>query len=887
VWVAVLGELEVRGPGGERVEVGGAMLRTLLARLAVDAGRIVTTDRLIADLWPESAPAEPGAALQSLVARLRRAIGREAIDSHPTGYRLNAEVDTRQFERAIADGQPREALELWRGSPLADVSDAEFARAPIARLEELRATAVEARIDADIAARQDVIAEVEELAAAQPLREGLHARLMRALTAKGRQADALAVYDRVRKLLADQLGVDPGTELQEAHLQALRTTSARSNLPARLTSFVGRALELEQVTRALAGARLVTLTGTGGAGKTRLAIEAAERLLAVFPDGVWLVDLTSTADVVAATRAALSTADHPRDYLATRNSLLVLDNCEHVIDAAADFAADLLARCPRLTILATSREPLSITGETLRPLRPLPDSQAVALFTDRARAVSPGFRADDSIVDICTALDGLPLAIELAAARLRSLTPAQLVERLGDRIGLLDKGTRAAPQRHRTLRAVIDWSWELLDDNERTLLSRLSVFAGGTTLAAIEHVTEGTLDQLASLVDKSLVVATDERYRLLETIREYAASKLDGDETRQRHAAHYTELVERAEPLLRGPEQAAWLARLAAERANLDLAMSPRMFTARLWLWLLLAQLPDALRWAETVDTDEARLLRVPTEELLDRLALADGPATLALVVVRSGANTDRLGGIAARLGASDDPWRQAAGELLHGYVASEISDGSVPKAERHFAQAATAFRTLGDQIGLTYALTFLSIAQASRGANEAALASVSEALAIGAHVPTLLHVQSAQLQARIGDIEGARRVLERAEHSAPADDPVSLARIRNALAELARLDGQLPQAITWHLAAIDGDHAAAPAQFLALLRMNYALTLTAMGEREEAGRQHEIAVEFVMQTKDAPARAVILEAQAAWFEEGGDGKKAAELRGRAADLRG
>ncbi|GAA3437431.1 BTAD domain-containing putative transcriptional regulator [Kutzneria kofuensis] len=890
VWVGVLGELEVRGPDGERVEVGGPMVRTLLVRLAVDAGRIVTTDRLIADLWPESAPAEPGAALQSLVARLRRAIGRATIGSHPTGYRLEVppvEVDLRQFERAIAEGRPREALELWRGCPLADVGDAEFARAPIARLEELRATAVEARIDADIAARRDVIAEVEELAAAQPLREGLHARLMRALTAKGRQADALAVYDRVRKLLAEQLGVDPGPELREAHLQALRTTSTRSNLPARLTSFVGRDLELEQVTRALAAARLVTLTGTGGAGKTRLAIEAAERLLTEFPDGVWLIDLAPTTDVAAAIREALNTADHPRDYLATRNSLLVLDNCEHVIDAAADFAAGLLARCPRLKILATSREPLSITGETLCPLRPLADNQAVTLFTDRARAVSPDFRPDESTVDICRALDGLPLAIELAAARTRSLTPAQLVERLGDRIGLLDKGTRAAPQRHRTLRAVIDWSWDLLDDAERTLLSRLSVFAGGATLEAIERVTDGTLDQLTSLVDKSLVVATEERYRLLETIREYAASKLDGDETRQRHTEYYTELVERAEPLLRGPEQATWLARLTAERANLDLAMSPRMFTARLWLWLLLAQLQDPLRWAETIDTDEARLLRAPTEEMLDRLALEDGPATLALVVVRSGDNTARLSGIAKRLGESVDPWRRAAGELLHGYVASEISDGRVATAEHHFTRAATAFRELGDQVGLSYALMFLSISLASRGENEAALKSVSEALALGVHMPTLLQVQSAQLQARTGDIAGARRLLERAERSAPEDDPVSLTRIRNALAELARLGGRLDEALEWHQAALAVDHPDAPNQFLAHARTNYALTLAALGDREEAGRQHEIAVELAMRTKDAPARALVLEAQADWYESGGDQEQAAALRARAAELRG
>jgi len=226
---------------------------------------------------------------------------------------------------------------------------------------------------------------------------------------------------------------------------------------------------------------------------------------------------------------------------------------------------------------------------------------------------------------------------------------------------------------------VIDWSWDLLDEAERTLLGRLSVFAGGATLEAIEQVTEGTLDQLTSLVDKSLVVATEERYRLLETIREYASSKLDGDQTQRRHASYYTDLVERAEPLLRGPEQATWLTRLTAERANLDLAMSPRMFTARLWLWLILAQLQDPLHWAETIDTDEARMLRQPTEELLDRLALEDGPATLALVVVRSGNNSTRIGDIAARLSESADPWRRAAGELLHGYVASSSATAASP----------------------------------------------------------------------------------------------------------------------------------------------------------------------------------------------------------------
>ncbi|MFB9840534.1 ATP-binding protein, partial [Actinoallomurus acaciae] len=274
--------------------------------------------------------------------------------------------------------------------------------------------------------------------------------------------------------------------------------------------------------------------------------------------------------------------------LAGHDLLLVLDNCEHVVDAAARLAEHLLAAAPGVTILATSREPLAIAGETLVPLAPLgldgPAAPAVALFTDRARAVRPGFVANDAVAGVCRELDGIPLAIELAAARLRSLTLGQLTERIGDRFGLLERGSRTSLPRHRTLRAVVDWSWDLLDDAERAVLRRLSVFPGGATVEAVTEVCapEGDpVDLLAGLVDKSLLIMaeTDQgvRYRMLETVREYAGERLDRSEeagrVREAHAAYFLALAETAEPRLRGPAQLAWLARLDAEQGNLDAAL--------------------------------------------------------------------------------------------------------------------------------------------------------------------------------------------------------------------------------------------------------------------------------------------------------------------------
>ncbi len=402
--------------------------------------------------------------------------------------------------------------------------------------------------------------------------------------------------------------------------QASATVSAprpRGNLRARLTSFVGRDSDLDALRADLATTRLVTLLGPGGAGKTRLSQEAAEGAGDPARDGAWLAELAPVDDPDAVPEAVLTAlgaretvlygagAEEMRAVTATdrqataverlvehcgrRRMLIVLDNCEHVVDAAARLAEELLARCPNLTVLATSREPLGVPGELLRPVEPLPEPAALRLLADRGAAARPGFRPDadeetaDACAEICRRLDGLPLAIELAAARLRMLTPRQIADRLDDRFRLLTSGSRTVLPRQQTLRAVVDWSWDLLDEEERDVLRRLSVFAGGCDLAAAEAVCgPAALEALGSLVDKSLVVAapsgSDEmRYRLLETVAEYAGERLDetgGRPAAERaHLTYYRELARTTDPLLRGPRQLAAIERLEREYENLRTAL--------------------------------------------------------------------------------------------------------------------------------------------------------------------------------------------------------------------------------------------------------------------------------------------------------------------------
>ncbi|MGV9596055.1 BTAD domain-containing putative transcriptional regulator [Streptosporangium sandarakinum] len=572
------------------------------------------------------------------------------VTRHPAGYRLAVPpeaVDAHRFERLARQGRAAlvsgeheraeellgEALGLWRGPALADVLNAPFAAAAAARLEEARIAVAEDHAEArlalgrrrePIADLRTLVTDLRELVTAHPLRERPRGQLMRALYACGRQAEALAVYEDVRTRLADELGADPSPELSAIHLSVLRSalpvpgpdvppagdgTTARAGVPAQLTPLVGRADELARIRGLLTRARLVTLTGPGGTGKTRLAVEAA----AHGHDDVCFVELAPLTDGAAVPHAVLGALGlHESGMLPTpggavpdpvarmvaalaeRRTLLVLDNCEHVVEAAAALAAALLGGCPGLRILATSREPLGITGETLCPVPPLalppPETPAaealgfpaVRLFAERAAAVRPGYAVEseaDAVLRVCRTLDGLPLAIELAAARLRSLTAAEVAARLDDRFRLLSRGSRTAQPRHRTLRAAVEWSWDLLGEDERTMAGRLTVFAGGATLEAVERVTglPDAIDLLAGLVDKSLVEVVGDRYRMLDTIRAFCAERLaeagEEEALRRAHGEYFLGLAESAGPHLRDAGQLEWLRRLDREYEDLRAAM--------------------------------------------------------------------------------------------------------------------------------------------------------------------------------------------------------------------------------------------------------------------------------------------------------------------------
>lgn len=653
----ILGTTQAHRDDGTAVPLAGTRLRAVLAALALRPGRVRTTEALIDEVWEGEPPADATGALQALVARLRRAIGHGAVLSADGGYRLDAApdaVDLFRFERlvedggrALADGDAAKAagaldgaLGLWRGPVLADLPD----RVSVAsRYDALRLDARRLRITAEIALgrAEQVLPEIVELAAAHPLNEPVQALRLRALREAGRTADALVAYEHVRRELADTLGADPGPELRALHAELLvQATPApapaplpavaplppqrRGNARARLTSFVGRESDLTALASDLSTARLVTITGPGGTGKTRLSQEAGDAVAGHWPDGVWFAELAPVEDprtvavaVVnalglretllhpgSATEAALAAeakgavAKDPllqlTEYCADRRLLLVLDNCEHVIGAAAELTERLLADCPDLVVLATSREPLGVPGELIRPLDPLPEPPALRLLADRGAAARPGFTPDDdpeACAELCRRLDGLPLAIELAAARLRMMAPRQLVDRLDDRFRILTAGSRTVLPRQQTLRAVVDWSWDLLTEAERTVLRRFAVFAGGWDLAAAEAVCggggDGSVDPrdvahvLASLVDKSLVVADlsedGARYRTLETIGEYAAERLEEAGEREtvgrRHTSYFREYVRTADPALRGARQLLWLERLEREHENLRAAI--------------------------------------------------------------------------------------------------------------------------------------------------------------------------------------------------------------------------------------------------------------------------------------------------------------------------
>ena len=685
----LFGEFEVVR-GGVAIPVRGAKQRALLALLALNRGNPVSADRLIDQLWGEGQTTKTANALQAQIAQLRRTLGASAVVTSESGYALDisaADLDAARFEALIAEGRRLsaegavarastvlgDALRLRRGEPLSEFAYAGFADAERAHLNELAVVAIEYRVEADLELghHNELVGELEALCRDHPLRERLWELLMLALYRAGRQAEALRAYTEIRDRLVDELGVDPGSGLRELETRVLdhdpslvgeqppaprapARPSVPGNLPEPLGRFLGRDAELEQVGEAIATSRLVTLIGPGGVGKTRLALAAAAGLQEQHPGGIWLIELAGVTDPagvapaaagsLGAVRPALgdaqpsgSTAELIARHLAGRSLFVVLDNCEHVIDEAASLARTLVENLPGLRLVATSREPLGVPGEILIPIAGLAPPAAIELFVDRARAVQPAFEGGgpaEAIIDgICRRLDGLPLAIELAAARLRALPLSTLDERLGDRFALLTRGARTSLPRQQTLRAVVDWSYDLLFDDERRLFARLSVFVGGCALEAVEAVcvddelpSIDVLDVLSRLVDKSLVTAPtpgDSRFSQLQTLWAYGATRLEesdeADAVRTRHAAYYRRFAENANERLRGARAPEWSERLTPELGNLKAALDWYLGTGNIdaalsmvsgmaWLWFVNSDFAEGARWlASALGTEGER----------------------------------------------------------------------------------------------------------------------------------------------------------------------------------------------------------------------------------------------------------------------------------------
>ncbi|GAA4912710.1 putative ATPase [Actinomycetospora succinea] len=789
----VLGEVAVLRDG-RPVDVGHARQRCVLAVLLVELGRPVPTDELIDRVWADRPPYRARNALSAYVSRLRTLVAAPEVElaRAGTGYALTADpasVDLHAFRllaaQARAADRPADAAALadralasWRGTPLGSVDTPWFA-AVRTSLEAERLAVLLDRNDAALAAGRhaDLLVELTDAVRAHPLDERLAGQLMLAQVRSGRQADALASFRAVRARLADELGVDPGAPLRAVHQRILTGDAATPTpsaptvpaprpepapepepatpaLPRRATSFVGRRADLDRVTAALAAGSLVTLTGLGGVGKTRVALEVARH-----GGGAWFAELAPLEDGGPVSQA-VATALHLQqragatieqtviEYLRDRELLLVLDNCEHVLAGAAGLAEQVLRHCPAVTVLATSREPLGVEGERIVPIDPLPPHDAATLFVDRARAARPGFDPEaekpGAVVDLCRRLDGLPLGIELAAARMRAMNAAEVASRLADP-SFVAGGSRATPTRHQSLAAAVAWSHRLLSDRERTLFDRLSVFAGGVDLDAAHAAcaepgdTEAdTADLLTALVDKSMVTvdhAGDATwYRLLETMRRYGRERLgdDLDAARERHARAVLDLTERAAAGLVGPDEGQWVERLlrawddvriavgwAIARQDADLALRLVVGVPDVAYWCVGYELAD---WAQ----DAVRLPGAAGHPLAPAVLGAAARGAFCL------GDFPRAVRLARETGVPE--WVEGAsrgsqpGDVL---AIIDVYEGGGPDGHTHYARQVELARPSGDLTRLTWTLSQLSLSRTFLGATEAALRDAEECLAV------------------------------------------------------------------------------------------------------------------------------------------------------------
>ncbi|BBH71647.1 SARP family transcriptional regulator [Actinoplanes sp. OR16] len=1027
--VTLLGALVVRR-GDAVVPLPGARIRGLLVRLAVAGGRPVTPAQLTDALWPEDRPADPANALQSLVSRLRRLLGAgDAVVQTEGGYRLAVDpidVDVLRFEQLATTGRDRlrggdpagaagalgEAAALLR-DPLGEA--AALLRGPlapelaeVAPAQSTRLAAVIVAAGADLAEAEIALGHAERastrltaLAADHPLDERLAALLIDALAAQGRQGDALAVYEGIRERLADELGADPGAALRDRHLLLLRGAPdvpkeespgeapgvTRSNLPAPLTSFIGRDDDLARVDALLSAGRLVTVLGPGGAGKTRLAMEAARRRGADYRDGAWLVDLASVTEaakvgaaVVAAAglrgSALFETANRARgerddidvlaDRLNGREILLVVDNCEHLIDAVAHLTSALLVRCPQLRILATSREPLAVDGESLVPLGPLgmppadagpaqaARTPAVRLFAERAAAVRPGFAVDETtvrdVVQIVRGLDGLPLALELAAARLRTLALPELATGLSDRFRLLTTGNRTAQPRHRTLRAVIAWSWNLLSGDERALAERIAVLPGGVTASSAAAVFGGNAaDLLAALVDRSLLQLAPDggRYRMLETLREYGIERLTEQgvltATRGRAAAYLAALIAEYDPMLRTRDQLTALRVINAEYDNIlsglrhfcdvgDARAAIRLALDLCWFWQMFGRDADAAYWLSAAlavpgardeveaDCAEAVLMINRTghepayltetaaerrerlhalAQRLKRHELLPGPqgATASALLYFAGEN-DAADERINRMINGDDPWIAALSRMFRAQIAE--NNGDLVRLRADVADGLAGFTAAGDRWGQATVLPLRALLRQYEGDLDGALADLTQARALARQFGAMdladevfIDLRWADLHMRRGEQDEARAAVNSARARAERSASLEMMLLVDALeAGLLIVLGDLDRAET----LLDRAATGLGVENLPVVGGDHGAAIIGSvraglalrrGDADTAERQLELAYTAAVETQDMPIMAMVAVTAGGLAELRGQHREAALLLGAAARLRG
>ncbi|NUW46002.1 AfsR/SARP family transcriptional regulator [Nonomuraea rhodomycinica] len=1031
--VTLLGAFQA-SRGDAALPVPGARLQALLVRLALAGGRPIDQGVLVDAIWAEDLPAGPAHALQALVSRLRRALGSAGdVAQVAGGYRLNvdaADVDALRFERLAAAGRDRvragdthaaaallaEAVALWGDRPGAEpTAVAAVAPAAATRLAHASVEAVADLAGAELTlGRADAAAaRLTALLTEHPVHERAAALLMDALTAQGRQAEALALYERVRATLADVLGADPGAALRERHLRLLRaerpapasgtartgpsnlpapasgTARTRpSNLPAPLTGFIGRDDDLARIDTLLAAGRLVTVLGPGGAGKTRLAVEAARRHHDAYGHDAWMIDLASVTEPAkvgaavlagiglrggamfeARTRVEGSDLDVLADQLGDRESLLLVDNCEHLIDAVAHLVAALLPRCSALRVLATSREPLAVDGEALVPLGPLPlpgpddgveqtrRAASVRLFTERAAAVRPGFEVDETTLPevrrVVRGLDGMPLALELAAARLRTLSLPELADGLSDRFRLLTTGSRTALPRHRTLRAVIAWSWQLLSEHERTVAERVSILPGGVTPASATAVCAGTAvpaadipELLAALVDRSLLqLAPDPgRYRMLETLREYGTGRLaetgDLGTVRDLAAGHFTALMARYDPQLRGPGQLAAMRVISAEYDNALAALRRRCDTgdapgavalalSLTWYWQMFGRHRDAAYWLgealavpcgePTPDRDCAQAIylsnrldtrpgmtageaagdRARIRELTNRLLAhpeLPGPygayaLTLAFLQEEKAALA-----IVEHLADGDDVWLSGLAHMFRARLAENA--GELGRTRTDVTAALARFRQVGDRWGQAAALPMRAQLRQYDGDLGGALADLREARSLAGEFGPLglgdqvfsdlrwidLHLRRGESDLAIAMTESAR---ERARRATSKELLLLFdaweAGFRVRLGDLDRARALLDDAER----ELDGDATFAGDHVRTLVGSARAALCLETGDLAGAEKALEKAYAAASASRDLPILSLVAVNAAAYAGAHGRHHESAVLLGAASRLRG